>query len=255
MDIGDPVPHRLVDRILERAAARVHAPHRGAEQLHPQDVGRLPFHVFRAHVDVAAEAEQRAGRRRGDAVLSRAGLRDHTSLPHPLCKERLAERVVDLVCAGVGQVFALQKDPGATGVGGQPGGLVQRCGTPHVVGQELTQPPLKGGIDPNGHVFARQDLDRLDQRFGHVAAAKLTEVAARIRVAVTDASTVTLHDGAHDAASTLSSARNNARRRSGSLIPGACSTPDETSTAAGRTRVTADAMLAGVMPPASTVGR
>src|SRR5690606_36384080 len=40
-DIGDPVAHRLVDRVLERAAARVDGSHLRAEQAHPEDVERL----------------------------------------------------------------------------------------------------------------------------------------------------------------------------------------------------------------------
>jgi hypothetical protein len=41
-------------------------------------------------------------------MLSRAGLGDDALLPHPPRKERLPERAVDLVRAGVGQVLALQ---------------------------------------------------------------------------------------------------------------------------------------------------
>ena len=43
-DVGDPVAQRLVDRVLERARARVHADDLGAEQLHPIDVERLAAH-------------------------------------------------------------------------------------------------------------------------------------------------------------------------------------------------------------------
>ena len=75
-DVGDPVAHRLVDRVLERPAAGVHLPHRGAEQLHAHDVQRLAAHVLGAHVDDALEAEQRAGGGRRDAVLPGAGLGD-----------------------------------------------------------------------------------------------------------------------------------------------------------------------------------
>ena len=84
--------------------------HLGAEQAHPEHVQRLPLHVLGAHVDVALEAEQRAGRRRRHAVLAGAGLGDDPALAHPHREQRLAERVVDLVRAGVRQVLALQED-------------------------------------------------------------------------------------------------------------------------------------------------
>ena len=83
-DRRDPVAHRLVDRILQRAAAAVDLADGRAEKLHAEDVERLPLHVVRAHVDVALEAEERAGRRGGDAVLPRAGLGDDAALAHPL---------------------------------------------------------------------------------------------------------------------------------------------------------------------------
>ena len=85
-------------------------PHRGAEQLHAEDVQRLPLHVLGAHVDVALEAEQRADGRRRDAVLAGAGLGDDAPLAHALREQRLAERVVDLVRAGVREVLALEED-------------------------------------------------------------------------------------------------------------------------------------------------
>ena len=79
------------------------------------DVERLALHVLGAHVDVALEAEQRARGRRRDAVLPGAGFGDDAALAHAHGEQRLAERVVDLVRAGVRQVFALQEDPRAAG--------------------------------------------------------------------------------------------------------------------------------------------
>ena len=73
LDIGHPVAQRLVHGVLQRAVAGRHRPHLGAEQLHAEDVGRLPLDVGRAHIDDAGQAEarrrrwpwrRRAGRRR-----------------------------------------------------------------------------------------------------------------------------------------------------------------------------------------------
>jgi len=52
-------------------------------------------------------------------VLPGAGLGDDARLPHAPGEQRLAERVVDLVRAGMGQVLALEVDrrpPAAPGV-------------------------------------------------------------------------------------------------------------------------------------------
>jgi ribosomal protein L32 len=110
-DVGDPVAHRLVHRVLERAGAARHRDDLGAEQAHPGDVERLPAGVLLAHVDGALEAEQR-----------RRGGRRHAVLPAPVSaitracpstgEQRLAEHIVDLVGAGVVEVLALEQDRG-----------------------------------------------------------------------------------------------------------------------------------------------
>jgi hypothetical protein len=85
----------------------------GAEQLHAPDVGRLPLHVHRAHVHDAGQAEPRAGRGGGHAVLPGAGLGDDAPGPEALREQPLAEGIVDLVRAGVREVLALQPHVGA----------------------------------------------------------------------------------------------------------------------------------------------
>ena len=111
-------------RSVLRAAAD--GPHFGAEQLHAVDVRRLAADVLLAHVDDAVEAEVGTGGRGRHAVLPGAGLGDHPLLAHPQREQRLAERVVDLVRAGVVQVFALQPDLRPAALLGQPLGEIQR---------------------------------------------------------------------------------------------------------------------------------
>ena len=108
--IRHPVADRLVDGILERARARVHRPHLRAEQLHAQDVRLLAGDIHRAHVDDALQPQQRGRGGRCHAMLPGARLGDHAALAHALRQERLPQRVVDLVRAGVGQVFPLEVD-------------------------------------------------------------------------------------------------------------------------------------------------
>jgi hypothetical protein len=67
-------------------------------------------HVLGAHVDDALEAETRADGRGRDAVLAGARLGDDALLAEAAREDRLAQRVVELVCARVHQVLALEVD-------------------------------------------------------------------------------------------------------------------------------------------------
>ena len=101
--------HRLVHRVLQRRAPRLHRHDLGAEQLHAPHVERLALDVDRAHVDGAAQAEQRGrGRGRRRRAGPRRSPRSRAACPCG-ASAGLAEHVVDLVRAGVGEVFALQQ--------------------------------------------------------------------------------------------------------------------------------------------------
>ncbi len=112
-DRGHPVAHRLVDRVLERAAPALDRFDLGAEQAHPEHVERLPLDVDRTHVHLALEPHQRRRRGARHAVLAGTGLGDDAGLAHPLGEQRLAEHVVDLVRAGVVEVLALEQQADA----------------------------------------------------------------------------------------------------------------------------------------------
>ena len=140
-------------------------------------------HVFRAHVDVALEAQQRARGRRGDAVLPGAGLGDDPPLPHAHREQRLPERVVDLVRAGVREVFALEEDARAAGRRRQAPRLVDRRRPADVVLQQAVELGVERGVVARDEIGALELLDRLDERLGHEASAELAEVAARVRIA------------------------------------------------------------------------
>ena len=112
LDRAHPVAHRLVDRVAERPRAAGDRADLGAQQLHAEDVGPLAADVLLAHVDDALQAEAGTGGGGGHAVLAGAGLGDDAVLAHPQREQGLAERVVDLVRAGVVEVLALQIDLG-----------------------------------------------------------------------------------------------------------------------------------------------
>ena len=86
----------------------------GAQELHALHVGALPLDVSAPHVDGAGHPVAGGRDGSGDAVLTGPGLGDHSGLAHAAGQEHLPYRVVDLVSAGVGQVFALQVDSRAS---------------------------------------------------------------------------------------------------------------------------------------------
>ena len=108
LDIGDPVAHRLVHRVLERAGAGLDRPDLGAEQAHAEHVGLLPLDVDRAHVDHARQAEERADRRRRHAMRAGPGFGDDPRPAHAPGEQDLAHDIVELVRAGMIELFALR---------------------------------------------------------------------------------------------------------------------------------------------------
>src|SRR5690606_21312954 len=114
-----------VHRVLEGAMASRDRLHFGTQKLHAEDVGLLPLHVRRAHVDNAGKAEACGYGRRGNTVLACTRLGDDTLAAHALCEQNLAEAVVDLVRTGVVQVFALEVDLRSAQMPRQSFGMVE----------------------------------------------------------------------------------------------------------------------------------
>ena len=70
-------------------------------------------------------------------MLPGAGLGDDPRLAHAAGKDDLPQHVVDLVCAGVRQVFALDVDARPAEVFRQPSRIGDRCGTPDKSAQQM----------------------------------------------------------------------------------------------------------------------
>ena len=181
LDVGDPVADRLARRLLQRLRAEVDADDLRAEQVHPLDVGPLPAHVLLAHVDDALEPEARADGGGRDAVLARARLRDDAMLAEPAREHRLAERVVQLVRAGVEEILALQIDPLARR---EPLGERERRRPPGVRRRQVLQFRAKGVVGQRVAPALLQLVERGDERLRDVAPAVLAE-AGHARAAST----------------------------------------------------------------------
>ena len=176
-DVGDPVAHGLADGVFEGLRAGGDAAHFSAEQAHAQHIQLLARHVHFAHVDDALKAEQGADGGGGHAVLAGAGFGDDALFAHALGEQALAEGVVDFVCAGVEQVFALEIDFCAAECFGQPLGEVERRGAAGVVVEQRGELGLKGGVGFGGVVLVLQLDERGHQGLRHIAAAVDAEAA------------------------------------------------------------------------------
>ncbi|MPM47170.1 hypothetical protein SDC9_93878 [bioreactor metagenome] len=182
--IGHPVAHGLVERVLERLAARFDGYHRGAQQLHAVDVGALALDVLSAHVDHAFQAVARTDGGRGHAVLARAGLGDHARFAHALGEHGLADHIVDLVRAGVVEVFPLQIDLRAAHFLAGACGVIDGRGAAHEMCELVVEFLLEFGVVLVLRIGLAQLVDGVGQRFAGEGTAVRAEVAQCVRVLV-----------------------------------------------------------------------
>ena len=180
VDVGDPVAHRLVERVLQRLRARLDRHHLRAEHAHAVHVGRLALHVLRAHVDHAFHAVARRHGGGGDAVHAGAGLGDHARLLHVAREQRLADGVVDLVRAGVVQVLALDVDARAAALLGQALGEIDRARAADVVLELVAELGVERRILARALVGDAQLVQRRGERLRDEHAAVGAEVPARV---------------------------------------------------------------------------
>ena len=176
-NVGDPVAHGFVERVFQGLGTGFDRHHPRTQQFHAIDILQLTLDVLAAHVHHALHAETRADGGGGHAVLPGAGFGDDAALAHALGQQSLADHVVDLVRAGVVQVFALEIDLRPAGLFGPALGMINRAWAADEMlelgmefGQELGIVLVLGvGVD--------QFRQRMGQRFGDEAAAVAAEMA------------------------------------------------------------------------------
>ena len=215
--VRHPVPHRLVDGVLESTASRRDGDDPRAQQPHPHHVQRLAGHVLLPHVDYALQIQQCRHRGAGHAMLPRPGLGDDPPLPHPPRQQCLSHGVVDLVGAGMVQVFPLEVNPCASQGFFQLLGTGERGGTSDVVPEEPVQFRLKGRIDATILISLLQLQQGGHERLGDIPAAVAPIPPPSVR--------------ARPHAALPSTATRNASMRRRSFTPGRDSIPELTSTA------------------------
>ncbi len=186
VDVGDPVAHGFVERVLQRLAAAFNRHHGGAQQVHAIDIGALALDVFAAHIDHAFQAIARANRGGGHAVLAGAGFGNHARFAHAFGQHGLAYGVVDLVRAGVVEVFALEVNLRAALLAAHARGMVN--------GGRAAYKMLEFGMEFGEKfrvmlvfgVSVLELIDRMGQGLRDETAAVNSEMACRIRLLVVE---------------------------------------------------------------------
>ena len=176
VDVRHPVAHRFVQGILERLGAGFDRHHGGAQQLHPEYVGRLPLDILTAHVDNALHAVASADGGGCDPMLAGAGFGNDAFLAHAPREQCLAKAVVDLVRAGVVKILALEPDLRAAKLLGPTPGMVDGSRTPDEVLEFVMKLSQKFGVVTILVVGQAQLFDRLHQGFGDEDTAKLAKM-------------------------------------------------------------------------------
>ena len=179
--VRHPVAHRFIYGLLQRRLPRRNGAHLRAEEFHARHVQCLALHVHLPHVNHALEAKARAHRRRRHAMLARARLGDDALLPQPHRQQRLTQRIVDLVRAGVEQILALQINLRATQFLRPALGEIQRCRPPDIVMQQVIQLRLEGRVRLGLFILLCQLCEGGHERLRHKHAAVLAEVAVFVR--------------------------------------------------------------------------
>ncbi len=110
-------------------------------------------------------------------MLAGAGLGDDALFAHAAGEQALAEGVVDLVRAGVEEVFALEVDLCAAELRGEAFGEVEGGGAAAVVVEEVVELGVEGGVGVGGGVGGFELFERGHQGLGDVAAAVGAEAA------------------------------------------------------------------------------
>jgi len=165
-----PITNRFTRCVLQRPRSARHWNDGRSHESHAEHVQLLAPHVFFTHVDHALQTESGADRRRRDTVLARSSLGNDSALPHSQCEERLADRIVDLVRAGVVQVLALQEHTGPDQVG-QPGRTAQRRWTTDICMKQIVELSDEGCVRHSRCEGCFELVERRNERLRDIAPA------------------------------------------------------------------------------------
>ena len=118
-----------INSFLERPETETDRNDVCAEHLHTGDVRSLFCYVDLAHVDITFKTEISGSCRQRHAMLAGSGLGDQFLLAHVFGKQAFTHAVIELMGAGMVQIFPFQVDLGPSQKIGQVLAVVDRCRT------------------------------------------------------------------------------------------------------------------------------
>ena len=113
-------------------------------------------------------------------MLAGAGFGNDAGLAHAAGEEDLADAVVDLVGAGVEEVFALEVDLRAAQFAGEALGKVKGRGPAAELAEVVIELALELRVLLRAEILLLQFVQRVHERLGHKSASVGAEVALRI---------------------------------------------------------------------------
>ena len=114
-------------------------------------------------------------------MLTGSGFGDDSFLAHSLSQQNLTHRVVDLVGAGVVEVFAFEINSGSAAVFGQSLSKVERVWATNKGRQQLVEIGQEFRILLSLFVLSGQFFQSVHERFGHESPAEFAKPTGHIR--------------------------------------------------------------------------
>ena len=178
--VCDPVAKGLVDGFLESLLSGFDTADFGPEEPHANDVETLALHVDGAHVNDTLHPESGRDGGGGDTMLPGPGLGNDAFFTETFRENDLAESIIDLVRAGVEEVFALQVDAGTTEHFRPAFRKVKGSFPSAKFGEEAIELFLKDRISLGAVVFLGQRVEGRDEGLGNESTAEGAEMSARV---------------------------------------------------------------------------
>ena len=171
---GDPRAKSFVDGIAESTSSGLNGNDLCTEELHPEDIESLAADIFGTHVDSTLKTELGTDGGSGDTVLPSTSLSNDLGLAEAASKKHLTECIVDLMRAGVVEIFTLEPDLGSTAMLGETVGVLKVTRTAHEGIVRLVLLPeseIVLGLDEAGFELGKT----IHQRLGDILATEFTK--------------------------------------------------------------------------------